>query len=83
MSFYTGSTLIRQASVENLYDQELQFRTQQELVPTNSELIPFIRPVYYALLLAPLSLLPFGTAFWAWLGLHGDRVIPLLGLGGA
>ena len=70
LSFYTGATLIRQASVEDLYDQELQFRTQQELVPTNSELIPFIRPVYYALLLVPLSLLSFGTAFWAWLGLQ-------------
>ena len=70
LSFYTGSTLVRQASIEDLYDPELQFRTQQELVPTNSELIPFIRPAYYALLLAPLSLLPFGTAFWAWLGLQ-------------
>ncbi len=70
LSFYTGSTLVRQASAEDLYDQELQFRTQQELVPTNSELIPFIRPVYYALLLVPLSLLSFGTAFWAWLGLQ-------------
>ena len=70
LSFYTGSTLVRQARFENLYDQELQLRTQQELVPTNSELIPFIRPVYYALLLAPLSLLSFGTAFWVWLGVQ-------------
>ena len=70
LSFYTGSTLVRRASVEDLYDQELQFRTQQELVPTNSELVPFIRPLYYALLLAPLSLLPFEAAFWAWLGLQ-------------
>ncbi len=70
LSFYTGSTLVRQASIADLYDQELQLRTQQELVPTNTELIPFIRPGYYALLLAPLSLLPFGTAFWIWLGLQ-------------
>ena len=66
LSFYTGATLIRQAQAGDLYDLDAQRLIQESLAPANEDAIPFIRPSYYALVLAPLSFLPFGAAFWAW-----------------
>ena len=67
LSFYTGATLIGQAPAENLYDLDAQRPIQESLAPGNEDVIPFIRPSYYALLLAPLSFLPFGAAYWFWI----------------
>ena len=67
LSFYTGATLVRQAQAEELYDLDAQRLIQKSLAPANEDVIPFIRPSYYALILAPLSVLPFGAAFWAWI----------------
>ena len=67
LSFYTGATLVRQAQAEELYDLDAQKLIQESLAPANEDIIPFIRPSYYALILAPLSFLPFGAAFWAWI----------------
>ena len=67
LSFYTGATLVRQAQAEELYDLDAQSLIQESLAPANEDVIPFIRPSYYALILAPLSFLPFGAAFWAWI----------------
>ena len=68
LSFYTGATLIRQGQAEHLYDLDAQRPIQKALAPANEDVIPFIRPSYYALILAPLSFLPFGAAFWVWVG---------------
>ena len=68
LSFYTGATLIRQGQAEQLYDLDAQRPIQRALAPANEDVIPFIRPSYYALVLAPLSFLPFGAAFWVWVG---------------
>ena len=68
LSFYTGATLIRQGQAEQLYDLDAQRPIQKALAPANEDVIPFIRPSYYALVLAPLSFLPFGAAFWVWVG---------------
>ena len=38
-------------------------------------LVPFVRPPYYAALLAPLAYLPFSTALWAWLGLQSAALV--------
>ena len=70
LSFYTGATLIGRGEAENLYDLDAQRPIQESLAPANEDVIPFIRPSYYALLLAPLSLLPFGAAFWVWIVLQ-------------
>ncbi len=67
LSFYTGATLIRQAQAKDLYDLGAQRLIQESLTPANEDVVPFIRPSYYALILAPLSFLPFGAAFWAWI----------------
>ena len=68
LSFYTGATLIGRGQAEDLYDLDAQRLIQKALAPGNEDVIPFIRPGYYAPLLAPLSFLPFGAAFWVWVG---------------
>ena len=70
LSFYTGATLIGRGQAEDLYDLDAQRPIQKALAPANEDVIPFIRPSYYALVLAPLSFLPFGAAFWVWVGLQ-------------
>ena len=49
---------------------EVQLQREREYFPQLKELVPFVRPPFYALLLAPLAWLPFGPAFWAWLGMQ-------------
>ena len=70
LSFYTGATLIGQGQAEKLYDLDVQRPIQKALAPGNEDVIPFIRPSYYALALAPLSFLPFGVAFWVWIAIQ-------------
>jgi hypothetical protein len=53
-----------------MHAPEVQLQREQEYVPQLPELIPFVRPPFYALFLAPLAWLPFGPAFWAWLGMQ-------------
>ena len=67
LNIYTGSSLAREGRFAELHDQQVQLSREQELLPETSELIPFVRPAFYAALLAPLSLIPYETAFWCWL----------------
>ncbi|MGH9663855.1 MAG: glycosyltransferase family 87 protein [Bryobacteraceae bacterium] len=67
LSFYTGGLLARQGSLHRLYDPAVQAAVERSLVPGSSVLMPFIRPPFYAVLLAPLTLLPLVAAFWTWL----------------
>ena len=60
--------MIGRGEAENLYDLDAQRPIQRSLAPANDDVIPFIRPSYYALVLAPLSFLPFAAAFWVWIG---------------
>ena len=75
LSLYTGSSLARDGDFSQLFDQETQLRRERELVPATKELYPFIRPHFYAAILAPLSLIPFSAAFWVWLALHSVLLI--------
>ena len=67
LSMYAGSSLAREGRFAELYDPQVLLSRQKELVPGTSELIPFVRPAFYAALLAPLSLIPYETALWCWL----------------
>ena len=49
---------------------EVQFQRERVYAPQLPELVPFVRPPFYALALAPLAWIPFGPAFWAWLGVQ-------------
>ena len=67
LNIYTGASLAREGRFAELHDQQAQLAKEQELLPETSELIPFVRPAFYAALLAPLSLIPYETALWCWL----------------
>ena len=67
LNIYTGSSLAREGRFAELHDQQVQLGREQELLPETSELIPFVRPAFYAALLAPLSLIPYESALWCWL----------------
>jgi hypothetical protein len=51
----------------NLYDYEHQKAVQDAQVSKVEGLLPFIRPAYEALLFAPLSYLPYRTAYFSFL----------------
>ena len=76
LNLYVGATLAGSGQFAQLYDQQTQLALERELAPSTPELIPFVRPHFYALALAPLSLLPLDAALYAWIALH---VILLVG----
>ena len=70
LNLYAGASLARDGGFAGMHVPEVQLQREQEFAPQLRELVPFVRPPFYALLLAPLAWLPFGPAFWAWLGLQ-------------
>jgi hypothetical protein len=70
LNLYAGASLARDGVFLQMHVPEVQLQREQEYAPQLPELVPFVRPPFYALLLAPLAWLPFGVAFWAWLGIQ-------------
>ena len=70
LNLYTGATLARDGQFAELHVPAVQLMREHEYVASLRELVPFVRPSFYALLLLPMAWLPFATAFWAWLGLQ-------------
>ena len=65
---YTGYSL---AFSPGLYDPAVQSRRAQEILPNpQRQLIPFIRPAFYAWAMWPLAQLPYMAAYVAWLCLQ-------------
>ncbi len=81
LSLYTGASLALDGRFQDLYDQDTQLRREQRLVPGTQELIPFIRPPFYALLISPLALLPYRIAFWLWLAFQVSLAAACIGWG--
>jgi hypothetical protein len=67
LCFYSGAYMTSHGRVADLYDPAVQFAVQRKLVPSTVEVVPFVRPPFYALLLAPLGWLPFRAAFVCWM----------------
>ncbi len=55
LNLYVGATLAGSGRFAELYDQQTQLELERRLVPSTTELIPFVRPHFYAIVLAPLS----------------------------
>ena len=70
LNLYAGASLARDGVFAAMHVPQVQLQREQEYAPQLRELVPFVRPPFYALWLAPLAWLPFGPAFWAWLGLQ-------------
>ena len=75
LNLYTGASLARDGVFAGMHAPEVQLQREQEYAPQLKELVPFVRPPFYALFLAPLAWLPFGPAFWAWLGVQAAVLI--------
>lgn len=67
LNLYTGASMALRGDFAHLHSPAAQLERERRFVPDLPVLVPFVRPPFYALLLAPLALLPYGTAFWVWL----------------
>lgn len=70
LNIYTGASLALQGNFAHLHSPQVQLNRERQYVPALPTLVPFVRPPFYALILAPLALLPIGLAFWIWLALQ-------------
>lgn len=66
LAFYTGGWLVRNGAVTQLYNVGQQQSVQAAVLPGADGISAYINPPQYALLLAPLSALPYSAAFAAW-----------------
>src|SRR5581483_9579773 len=67
---YAAAYMIRTGHGNELYDYNAQKEFQNALVSREDVALPFVSPAYEAWVLAPLSLLPFRSAYCAFLGLN-------------
>ena len=70
LNLYSGGSLAAQGSFRQIYQPAVQLETERKLVPGLPELVPFVRPPFYALALRPLAKIPYRPAFAAWLALQ-------------
>jgi hypothetical protein len=77
LSFYTGAQIARSGDYSFLYDLARQGSVQRSVVPGREVVVPYIRPPFYAMLLAPLSRFPLNAAFAGW---ASAQILVLLGI---
>lgn len=73
---YTGAQLASDGIFSELHDPAVRLPREQAIYPDRTALIPFVRPHFYAAMLAPLAALSFENAFRVWIGLQ----LSLLGI---
>ena len=74
LNLYAGASLARDGAFATMDAPEVQLQREREYAPQLPELVPFVRPPFYALFLTPLAWIPFGPAFWAWLGVQATAL---------
>ncbi len=67
LNLYTGASLALDGRFAELHDPAVQLAREREILPQLPALVPFVRPGFYAAILAPLALLPYKTAFAVWI----------------
>ena len=70
LNLYAGGTLAARGQLRQIYQPEVQLATERRLVPGLPELVPFVRPPFYALALGALAEIPYARALAVWLGLQ-------------
>ena len=75
LNLYTGASLALEGKFAVLHDIDVQLQRERQFVPSTDALVPFVRPSFYALLLAPLALIPYATAFWVWIVLQSALLL--------
>jgi len=73
---YAAAYMVRTGHANELYDYDAQKDFQDRLVSPAQVALPFVRPAYEALILAPLSRLPYRPAYLAFLAIN----VTLLGV---
>jgi Glycosyltransferase family 87 len=67
---YAAGYMVRTGHASELYDARAQQQFQDVLVGNDERALPFIRPAYQALLFVPFSLLPYRSAYLAFLAVN-------------
>jgi hypothetical protein len=67
---YAAGYMVRTGHASELYDIRAQQQFQDVLVGNDERALPFIRPAYQALFFVPFSLLPYRTAYLAFLAVN-------------
>lgn len=75
LNLYVGGQIAADGEFARLHDQDLQLEYERRIQPDTEMLWPFVRPHFYAGLLAPMSRLPFDKAFVAWIVLHSALLL--------
>jgi hypothetical protein len=75
LNIYSGASLALDGKFATMHDVGVQLERERKFVPSTDVLRPFVRPSFYALLLAPLALIPFATAFWVWIAAQSALLI--------
>ncbi|MDP8991102.1 MAG: DUF2029 domain-containing protein [Acidobacteriota bacterium] len=70
LNLYTGASLALTGHFAELHDPVVQLARERQIVPQLTALVPFVRPGFYAAILAPLALLPYTAAFAVWIALQ-------------
>ena len=68
--YYTAGTMVRQGNGHQLYDDRAQFEVQKLFAPqvaTRLGALPFNHPPFEALLFAPITRLPYHSAYLLWM----------------
>jgi hypothetical protein len=81
LNLYTGAFMALHGRFAELHQPQAQLELERKIVPSTGSLVPFVRPAFYALLLAPMALLPYETAIWFWIALQSFFLIGCWGWG--
>jgi hypothetical protein len=65
-AFYTGGWLVGHGEYTKLYDLQRQAQIQSVVLPGFEGVSAYLNPPHYALLMTPLSFLPYSAAFAVW-----------------
>jgi hypothetical protein len=75
LNLYTGASLALDGKFAAMHDVDVQLERERRFVPSTDALVPFVRPSFYALLLAPLALIPYAAAFWVWMAAQSALLV--------
>lgn len=80
LSFYAGAQQVNSGDTARLYDPQVQLEYQKKLYPDHEEVVPFIRPRFYAELLRPFTNWHQPTALLVWQAVQAAFYLSALAL---
>ncbi|MEQ1883806.1 MAG: glycosyltransferase family 87 protein [Bryobacteraceae bacterium] len=67
LNIYSGASLAGEGRYAELHNVDVQLAREQQFYPDRTELVPFVRPAFYAWMLSPLRMLSYQSAFVLWI----------------